>query len=187
MPSWYGGPDGIKEPTTSIGGFLARFEASREHERVRRELLPPVWINADVDDARGPLGELFEDVLGRAREHVGCSERRSAGSPSERACPAGCRSGGRGAARSVAGVAVLADLAEEVALARREVVRLRLRLADVVEVVDPAAGFAAARIDARPGFAIGVGGRPGRRRVLYGEPERSASFVSDSVPGMSRP
>ncbi len=62
--------------------LLARFEASREHERVRRELLPPVWINSDVDDA-GPLGELFQDVLGRAREHVrvqreALSERSSA-------------------------------------------------------------------------------------------------------------
>jgi hypothetical protein len=28
-----------------------------------------VWINSDVDDA-APLGELFQDVLGRAREHV---------------------------------------------------------------------------------------------------------------------
>ena len=49
--------------------LLTRFEASWEHERVRRELLPPVWINADVEGA-GPLGELFEDVLGRARAHV---------------------------------------------------------------------------------------------------------------------
>jgi hypothetical protein len=49
--------------------LLVRFEASWEHERVRRELLPPVWISADLDDS-GPLGELFEDVLGRARGHV---------------------------------------------------------------------------------------------------------------------
>jgi hypothetical protein len=49
--------------------LLTRFRASWEHERVRRELLPPVWISADLDDT-GPLGELFEDVLGRAREHV---------------------------------------------------------------------------------------------------------------------
>jgi hypothetical protein len=49
--------------------LLARFEASREHERARRELLPAVWINADVDEA-GPLGEPFQDMLGRAREHV---------------------------------------------------------------------------------------------------------------------
>jgi hypothetical protein len=55
--------------------LLARFEVSREHERARRELLPPVWINADVDDA-GPLGELFQDVLARAREHVS-SEREA--------------------------------------------------------------------------------------------------------------
>jgi hypothetical protein len=49
--------------------LLTRFEASQEHERVRRELLPPVWISADLDDS-GPLGELFEDVLGHARAHV---------------------------------------------------------------------------------------------------------------------
>ena len=49
--------------------LLARFEASIEHERARRELLPPAWINAppDPDDR---LGEVFEDVLQRAREHV---------------------------------------------------------------------------------------------------------------------
>jgi hypothetical protein len=49
--------------------LLTRFEASWEHERARRELLPAVWINSDVDES-GPLGELFQDVLGRAREHV---------------------------------------------------------------------------------------------------------------------
>jgi len=49
--------------------LVERFEASWEHQRARRELLPPVWINADVEGA-GPLGELFEDVLLRAREHV---------------------------------------------------------------------------------------------------------------------
>ena len=43
--------------------LLARFEASREHERVRRELLPPVWISADVDDT-GPLGELSRTCSG---------------------------------------------------------------------------------------------------------------------------
>jgi hypothetical protein len=57
------GPDNVDRR------LLERFEASREHERARRELLPPVWINSDVDDA-APLGELFQDVLGRAREHV---------------------------------------------------------------------------------------------------------------------
>ena len=49
--------------------LLARFEASLEHERVRRELLPSVWLNADPG-AAGPPGELLEDVLERAREHV---------------------------------------------------------------------------------------------------------------------
>lgn len=57
------GPDNVDRR------LLTRFEASWEHERVRRELLPPVWISADLDDS-GPLGELFEDVLGRARGHV---------------------------------------------------------------------------------------------------------------------
>ena len=49
--------------------LVARFEASQQHERARRELLPPVWINADVEGS-GPLGELFQDVLERARDHV---------------------------------------------------------------------------------------------------------------------
>jgi hypothetical protein len=49
--------------------LLARFEASREHERARRELLPPAWINADSghDD---DLGDLLADVIERARDHV---------------------------------------------------------------------------------------------------------------------
>jgi hypothetical protein len=46
--------------------LLARFEASREHERARRELLPPEWLNAE----REHLGDLFVEVLERAREHV---------------------------------------------------------------------------------------------------------------------
>ena len=49
--------------------LLAQFEASREHERVRRELLPAEWINAGPD-AGDQLGKLFEDVLERARERV---------------------------------------------------------------------------------------------------------------------
>ena len=49
--------------------LLSRFEASVEHERVRRELLPPAWINAGPDSGDA-LGELFEDVLERARERV---------------------------------------------------------------------------------------------------------------------
>jgi hypothetical protein len=67
--------------------LLAQFEASREHERVRRELLPPVWINADIDDA-GPLGELFQDVLGRAREHVRV-QRESLAADAKRLGPTG--------------------------------------------------------------------------------------------------
>jgi hypothetical protein len=49
--------------------LLERFQASWEHQRVRRELLPPVWINAEPSDD-GPLGDLFEDVLERARARI---------------------------------------------------------------------------------------------------------------------
>jgi hypothetical protein len=62
--------------------LLTRFEASWEHERARRELLPPVWINADVEGS-GPLGELLQDVLMRAREHV--RREREAAAVAERA------------------------------------------------------------------------------------------------------
>ncbi len=67
--------------------LLGRFEASWEHERVRRELLPPVWINADLD-AAGPLGELFQDVLGRAREQVRV-QREALAADEERLGPTG--------------------------------------------------------------------------------------------------
>jgi hypothetical protein len=49
--------------------LLARFEASREHERARRELLPPEWLNAEREPPEH-LGDLFVEVLERAREHV---------------------------------------------------------------------------------------------------------------------
>ena len=49
--------------------LLERFQASWEHQRVRRELLPPVWINAEPNDD-GPLGDLFEDVIERARARI---------------------------------------------------------------------------------------------------------------------
>ena len=49
--------------------LLDRFQASWEHQRVRRELLPPVWINAEPNDD-GPLADLFEDVIERARERI---------------------------------------------------------------------------------------------------------------------
>ena len=49
--------------------LLPRFEASVEHERARRELLPPVWLNANRAPADG-LGDLFDEVLERARERV---------------------------------------------------------------------------------------------------------------------
>jgi hypothetical protein len=49
--------------------LLPRFEASVEHERARRELLPATWLNAEPA-AADRIGELFEDVLERARERV---------------------------------------------------------------------------------------------------------------------
>lgn len=49
--------------------LLARFEASSEHERARRELLPREWLNADREPAER-LEDLFVEVLERAREHV---------------------------------------------------------------------------------------------------------------------
>jgi hypothetical protein len=49
--------------------LLARFEASREHERARRELLPPEWLNADRDPA-DHLADVFEAVVERAHDHV---------------------------------------------------------------------------------------------------------------------
>jgi hypothetical protein len=49
--------------------LLARFAASVEHERARRELLPPGWINAKPEPAERP-GDLFDEVLERARERV---------------------------------------------------------------------------------------------------------------------
>jgi hypothetical protein len=58
--------------------LLARFEASREHERVRRELLPAEWINAGPEPG-DQLGELFEDVLERARERVRAQREALAG------------------------------------------------------------------------------------------------------------
>jgi hypothetical protein len=49
--------------------LLAQFQASVEHERARRELLPPQWISAEPSPSER-LGDLFEDVLARARERV---------------------------------------------------------------------------------------------------------------------
>ena len=49
--------------------LISRFEASQEHERARRELLPPEWLNADRAPA-DHLGEVFDTLLERAREHV---------------------------------------------------------------------------------------------------------------------
>ena len=49
--------------------LLPRFEASVAHERARRELLPPEWLNA-VPPPIDRLDDLFADVLERARERV---------------------------------------------------------------------------------------------------------------------
>ena len=49
--------------------LLARFEASVAHERARRELLPPEWLNA-VPSPIDRLDDLFAEVLERARERV---------------------------------------------------------------------------------------------------------------------
>ena len=49
--------------------LLARFEASREHERARRELLPPEWLNADRAPADS-LRDVFGALVEQAREHV---------------------------------------------------------------------------------------------------------------------
>jgi len=45
------------------------FEASQAHERARRELLPPEWLNADRAPA-DHLGEVFDQLVERAREYV---------------------------------------------------------------------------------------------------------------------
>ena len=58
--------------------LLEQFQASWEHQRVRRELLPPVWLNAEPGDD-GPLADLFEDVLERARARIR-TEREALGS-----------------------------------------------------------------------------------------------------------
>jgi hypothetical protein len=57
--------------------LLARFEASHEHERARRELLPPEWLNADRAPA-DHLGDVFGALVDRAREHVR-TQREAAG------------------------------------------------------------------------------------------------------------
>ncbi|HKY25156.1 MAG TPA: hypothetical protein VJM07_08365 [Gaiella sp.] len=51
--------------------LLERFEASVQHERARRELLPPMWINAEPEPSPDDqLGTVYEDTLRRARERV---------------------------------------------------------------------------------------------------------------------
>ena len=49
--------------------LVSLFEASQEHERARRELLPPEWLNSDRAPA-DHLGEVFGVLVERAREHV---------------------------------------------------------------------------------------------------------------------
>jgi hypothetical protein len=49
--------------------LVSLFEASQQHERARRELLPPEWLNADRAPA-DHLGEVFDTLVERAREHV---------------------------------------------------------------------------------------------------------------------
>jgi hypothetical protein len=49
--------------------LLPRFEASREHERARRELLPAAWVNA-AREPDEPFDDVYVEVLERAREHV---------------------------------------------------------------------------------------------------------------------
>lgn len=49
--------------------LLRLFEASQEHERARRELLPPEWLNADRAPAEH-LGDVFDTLVDRAREYV---------------------------------------------------------------------------------------------------------------------
>ena len=49
--------------------LLPRFEASWERERARREVLPTTWLEWERQPA-DHLGDLFDDVLERARERV---------------------------------------------------------------------------------------------------------------------
>jgi hypothetical protein len=49
--------------------LLARFEASWERERARRDMLPPAWLAVERQPAEH-LGDIFDDVLERARERV---------------------------------------------------------------------------------------------------------------------
>jgi hypothetical protein len=57
------------------------FEASQAHERARRELLPPEWLNADRAPA-DHLGEVFDQLVERAREYV--RDQRDAADRQER-------------------------------------------------------------------------------------------------------
>jgi hypothetical protein len=49
--------------------LLARFEASWERERAQRVHLPGNWLESDREPMEH-LGDIFDDVLARARERV---------------------------------------------------------------------------------------------------------------------
>ncbi len=49
--------------------LLAQFEASWDRERAQRVHLPPSWLESDREPM-DHLGDMFDDVLDRARERV---------------------------------------------------------------------------------------------------------------------
>jgi hypothetical protein len=63
--------------------LVALFEASQEHERARRELLPPEWLNADRAPA-DHLGEVYDALVERAREYVRAQRDAADGRESDR-------------------------------------------------------------------------------------------------------
>ena len=76
-------------PTLSVMGrdnvdrrLLPRFEASLAHERARRELLPPEWLNA-LPAPIDQLDDLFAEVLERARERVRSQREETTSHPSD--------------------------------------------------------------------------------------------------------
>ncbi len=54
--------------------LLAQFEASWEHERAQRVYLPASWLESDREPMEH-LGDMFDDVLERARERVRAQRR----------------------------------------------------------------------------------------------------------------
>ena len=77
IPVWAIGVTHARQPAdTEVVGvdnvdrrLVRLFEASQAHERARRELLPPEWLNADRAPA-DHLGEVFDQLVERAREYV---------------------------------------------------------------------------------------------------------------------